>query len=182
LRRSGAVPRSRRRRCERRSHPKLGVLATTPASIHYAQIVAEWSAPGDTTLFLDERFEPSPEQLAELATHRIAIERAKVVGAEGAERGIALRLQDGRTRSLAALFVMPNTYLPGAFAEQLGCAVEQGPTGPFFKTDESKETTVLGVFACGDAALAKASVSFAVADGVRAGIGAHQSLVFRPES
>jgi thioredoxin reductase len=160
----------------------LGVLATTPASIHYAQIVAEWSAPGDTTLFLDERFEPSPEQLAELATHRIAIERAKVVGAEGAERGIALRLQDGRTRSLAALFVMPNTYLPGAFAEQLGCAVEQGPTGPFFKTDESKETTVLGVFACGDAALAKASVSFAVADGVRAGIGAHQSLVFRPES
>jgi thioredoxin reductase len=160
----------------------LGVLATTPASIHYAQIVAEWSTPGDTTLFLDERFEPSPEQLAALATHRIAVERAKIVGAEGGERGIALRLQDGRTRSLAALFVMPNTYLPGAFAEQLGCEVEQGPTGPFIKTDESKETTVLGVFACGDAALAKASVSFAVADGVRAGIGAHQSLVFRSES
>jgi thioredoxin reductase len=39
---------------------------------------------------------------------------------------------------------------------------------------------VPGVFACGDAALAKSTVSFAVADGVSAGIGAHQSLVFRP--
>jgi thioredoxin reductase len=156
----------------------LGVLATTPPSIHYAQIVAEWSAPGQTTLFLDEAFEPSPEQLAELAKHRVAIERAKVLGAEGPERGIVLRLRDGRTCSLAGLFVMPHTHLPGAFAEQLGCEVEQGPTGPFFKTDEAKQTTVPGVFACGDAALPKASVSFAVADGVRAGIGAHQSLVF----
>jgi thioredoxin reductase len=159
----------------------LGVLATGRLSIHYAQIVAEWSAPGQTTLFLDEALDPTPEELSELARHGIGIERAKVVGAEGPERGIALRLKDGRTSTLAALFVMPRTHLPGRFAEQLGCAVEQGPTGPSFKTDESKETTVPGVFACGDAALPKASVSFAVADGVRAGIGAHQSLVFRSE-
>jgi thioredoxin reductase len=54
--------------------------------------------------------------------------------------------------------------------------------GPFFKTDESKETSVPGVFACGDAALAKSTVSFAIADGARAGIGAHQSLVFRADA
>jgi thioredoxin reductase len=157
----------------------LGVLATSPHSPHYAQIVAEWSAPGGTTLFLQDGAEPSLEQLAELSASRIAVERAKVVAAEGGSSGILLRLQDERRVELAALFVMPDTVLPGGFAEQLGCALEMGPTGPFYATDESKETSVPGVFACGDAALPKASVSFAVADGVRAGVGAHQSLVFR---
>jgi thioredoxin reductase len=161
---------------------RLGVLATGPLAIHYAQLVAEWSAPGQTTLFFDQRIEPSPEQLSELRAAGIVSEREKVVAAEGSEPGIVLRLQDGRTRALAGLFVMPQTRLPGGFAEQLGCELEQGPAGPFFKTDESKETSVPGVFACGDAALAKSSVSFAVADGVRAGIGAHQSLVFRPDA
>lgn len=157
----------------------LGVLATSPHSFHYAQIVAEWSAPGQTTLFLQDSAEPSPEQLAQLTDQGIAIERAKVVAAEGPGPGIALRLRDERSVRLAALFVMPNTYLPGGFAEQLGCALDMAPTGPFYATDDSKETSVPGVFACGDAALSKASVSFAVADGVRAGIGAHQSLIFR---
>jgi thioredoxin reductase len=160
---------------------RLGVLATGPLSIHYARLVAEWSAPGQTTFFLDQSVEPSPEQLSELAAAGIAIERQKVVAAEDAEPGILLRLHDGRTSALAGLFIMPQTHLPGGFAEQLGCELEQGPAGPFFKTDESKETSVPGVFACGDAALAKSSVSFAVADGVRAGIGAHQSLVFRAD-
>jgi thioredoxin reductase len=163
-----------------RERGRLGVLATSPLSMHYAQLVAEWSAPGQTTLFLDQQVEPSSEQLAELAAAGVAVEREKVVAAEGPEPGIVLRLRDGRTFALAGLFVVPPTRLPGGFAEQLGCELEQGPAGPFFKTDESKETSVPGVFACGDAALAKNTVSFAVADGVRAGIGAHQSLVFRP--
>jgi thioredoxin reductase len=64
-------------------------------------------------------------------------------------------------------------------AQQLGCTFEQGPTGPFIQTDAYKETTVPGVYACGDAARANAAVSFAVADGTSAGTGAHQSLIFR---
>jgi thioredoxin reductase len=165
-----------------RNRGPLGVLATAPLAIHYAQLVAEWSTPGGTTVFLDESFEPSAEELASLAARGIVVERSKVVAAEGPGGGIVLRLQDGRSKNLAALFVMPHTHLPGAFAEQLGCAIEEGPTGPFLKTDESKETSVAGVFACGDVALPKASVSFAVADGVRAGVAAHQSLVFRPDA
>ena len=55
-----------------------------------------------------------------------------------------------------------------------------GPTGSMYKTDaRTKETTVPGVFACGDAALAQNSVPFAIADGTRAGAFAHQSLVFQ---
>jgi thioredoxin reductase len=49
-----------------------------------------------------------------------------------------------------------------------------------FRTDETKETTVRGVFACGDGARGMGSVAFAVGDGARAGMAAHQSLLFRP--
>ena len=44
----------------------------------------------------------------------------------------------------------------------------------------TKETTISGVFACGEAALAQHSVTYAIADGARAGIGSHQSLLFAP--
>jgi thioredoxin reductase len=46
-------------------------------------------------------------------------------------------------------------------------------------TDAQKATTVPGVYACGDAAYASVSVALAVGDGVRAGVSAHQSLIFR---
>ena len=54
-----------------------------------------------------------------------------------------------------------------------------GPQGPYFKTNATKETTVPGVFACGDVTGTLAAVSHAVSDGVRAGVGAHHSLIFR---
>jgi len=74
---------------------------------------------------------------------------------------------------------IPNVILR-ALAESLGCALDEGPLGPFFRTDETKETTVRGVFACGDVARGMGSVAFAVGDGARAGMAAHQSLLFRP--
>ena len=55
----------------------------------------------------------------------------------------------------------------------------QGPLNRFIQTDGFKETTVPGVFACGDAARAFGSVALAVADGAMSGTAAHQSLIFR---
>jgi thioredoxin reductase len=45
-------------------------------------------------------------------------------------------------------------------------------------TGETKETTVPGVFACGDAAKMPHSVSLAVGDGAWAGAQIHRSLVW----
>jgi thioredoxin reductase len=54
--------------------------------------------------------------------------------------------------------------------------------GSFYKIDpRTKETRVSGVYAAGDAAQALHSVTFAMADGARAGASAHQSLVFGQE-
>jgi thioredoxin reductase len=74
--------------------------------------------------------------------------------------------------------VLPRTLVNDHFAKQLGCELQVGPTGSFYKTEPFKETNVPGVFACGDVASAAGAVSLAVGDGVLAGIGAHRSLVF----
>jgi thioredoxin reductase len=157
---------------------RLGVLATNPLSLHHAALVAEWGAEGETTFFVNDAFEPDADALAQLAARKIKVERARVVEASGDAPRIALTLHDGSTLQLDGLFVMARTRVHTQFAEQLGCELESGPTGSFFKTDPMRETTVPGVFACGDIALPAGAVALAVADGVRAGTAAHRSLVF----
>jgi thioredoxin reductase len=49
--------------------------------------------------------------------------------------------------------------------------------GPFIRVDDSKQTTVPGVYAAGDAASPMHNATLASAAGVLAGVGAHRSLV-----
>ncbi|HVY46793.1 MAG TPA: NAD(P)/FAD-dependent oxidoreductase [Minicystis sp.] len=150
-----------------RNRGKLGVIGAGEGAMHYAPLVADWSAPGGTTFFGD--VEPP----------RVEVEHEPISHVEDAPSGIAVVTRSGRRYELAGLFVMTRTHLPGDFARELGCELEQGPGGPFYKTDpRTKETTVPGVYACGDAASGAHAVTFAIADGARAGIGVHQSLVF----
>ena len=160
---------------------RVGILATLPAATHLAMLASEWGAPGQSVFFLNGAFELDAEQLAGLSARRVAVEREPIAGIEGELPGVAVRLRSGRVERFAGLFLASSTQLALPFAEQLGCELEAGPVGSFYKTDMMKETTVPGVFACGDAGLPMGSVSFAVADGVRAGVGVHQSLVFRRE-
>jgi thioredoxin reductase len=160
---------------------RLGVLASSPVSARFALLVSEWAGPGQTTYFLNGAAEPEAQEMAQLAARRITIEREPVVSVGGGVDSIELRLRDGRSRTVDGVFLHPRTRLGGPFAEQLGCEIEIGHLGPYCKTDPTKETTVPGVFACGDVAAPLPAIAHAVSDGVRAGAGAHQSLVFRPE-
>jgi len=157
---------------------RIGVLATSPLAVHSAMLASEWSAPRGTTLFLDGSFELEAVQLEELEKRAITIERRAVVRLAGEAPKLDVCLGDGAVTSLDGMFVVAHTSIQGPFASQLGCELEAGPVGNFYKTDMTKETTVPGVFACGDTALAMGSVSFAVADGAMAGFGVHKSLVF----
>lgn len=153
----------------------LGVLATNEFAAHQAMLISDW---GKTTLFTNNIFEPDTEQLALLRARNVDIERAPVAAISGANTKAVVELSGGRTIELAGLFTMSRTVMSNSLAEQLGCSLEDGLTGPIVKTEPSKMTTVPGVYACGDAALTVGSVSFAVGDGVRAGVSAHQSLIF----
>eukprot|EP01030_Chromulinospumella_sphaerica_P007047 gene7047-6889_t len=63
-------------------------------------------------------------------------------------------------------------------AEQLGCAFNEGPMGPYVRTDACKMTTVPGVYAAGDLTLMRHNATLASVEGMLAGTEAHQALVF----
>jgi thioredoxin reductase len=153
----------------------LGVLATGPLAMHQAALIPDW---GPTILFTDGRFEPDADQSALLDARGVTVERvpvAALVGEAPALRG--LRLADGREVPVEGLFVAPSVRMASALPHQLGCAFEEGPMGPYVRVDERKQTSVPGVYAAGDAARPMHNATFASADGVMAGVGAHQSLM-----
>jgi thioredoxin reductase len=152
----------------------IGVLAVSEASLHHALLLPDW---GPTTFFVNNAFAPTPVQFAQLRDRGVRVETAPVVRISGSRADVELR--DGRVVSLAGLFTLSCTAPASPLAAQLGCAMADGPLGPFIETDVFMETTVAGVFACGDAARAMGAVAFAVADGAMAGAAVHQSLIFR---
>jgi thioredoxin reductase len=154
---------------------RIGVLASSELSMHHALMLPDW---GSTTLFLNGAFTPDADQLMQLMQRGVTVEREPIRQLSGAS--IDIELTDGRIIPLDGMFTLTRTSLASPLGTQLGCAVEDGPMGPFLQTDMFKETTVSGVFACGDMARATGSVALAVGDGAMAGVGAHRSLMFGP--
>lgn len=153
----------------------LGVIATQPMSVHQAKLIPDW---GPTSYFTQATFEPGEEDAALLAARGVAIERSPIVELLGTAPELeAVRLADGRTVPLAALFVAPRTFMASPLAEQLGCAFDDGPSGRYVRVDDWRQTSVPGVYAAGDAATPMHNATLASASGVMAGVGAHQSLL-----
>ena len=154
----------------------LGVLATGPMSNHQAMMIPDW---GPTTFFTQEKYEPEPEIRAQMDARGITIEQSPIVELIGAAPDLeGVKLADGRSMPIQALFAGPTVSMTNPLSEMLGCAFEEGIAGPFIKVDASQETSIHGVFAAGDAATARHNATLASAAGVLAGVGAHQSLIF----
>lgn len=158
------------------SGQSLGVLSVSPRSVHQAMLIAEW---GPTTLYLNGAPLPDANVLEQLRARGVAIEPERLQSLHGDGEGLsAVVLVDGRRSPVDALYLGPPTRLNSTIAEQLGCELDEGPFGPIVRTDETKATTVPGVFAAGDITRAVHNVTWASADGVTAGTSVHRSLVF----
>ena len=152
----------------------LGIIADNPISVHQAVLIPDW---GPATYFTQAVYEPNADELALLLKRGVAIERTPVVALIGEAPGLrALKLADGRMINIATVFTAPRTRPTSRIAELLGCAIDEGPTGPFVKIDNWGLTSIQGVYAAGDAASPMHNATVASASGVLAGIAAHQSL------
>lgn len=159
---------------EHRDRP-LGVMAGHPMSAHQAAMIPDW---GPTTLFTQGMFEPDQDERALLDARGVSIERTPIVALLGSAPDLdAVALADGRTVALNGLFIAPAQRMASPLAQMLGCEFDEGPLGPIIRTDAWKATTVSGVYAAGDAARPMQNATLASADGVLAGVGAHQSLI-----
>ncbi|MFT3815837.1 MAG: hypothetical protein QM740_21135 [Acidovorax sp.] len=120
------------------------------------------------TLLINSALALDEAQRSALVARGVAIEESAVRGLVGAA---TVELDDGRLSAFEGLCTAPCTRMASPVAEQLGCAFEEGPVGPFIRTDAFKLTAVQGVYTCGDVARVSGCVALA-------GAAAHQSLIF----
>lgn len=107
----------------------------------------------------------------ELSNTGAVLERSPLVAlSEEANADLA----DGRHIALRALFLHPDAKLSCPIAHQLGCELESAGC---ISTDSAKQTSVEGVFACGEAARFAGNIALAIGEGALAGVAAHRSLL-----
>lgn len=153
----------------------LGVIATSSHSVHQGIMLPDW---GPTTYFTQGQFDPEEAELKQMHKRGVVIERTPVIKILGIAPEIeAVELADGRTLPVGAVFVGPHVHMSSSLAMQLGCVFEQGPSGPYVRTDEMRQTSVPNVFAAGDAALVFSNATLASASGLMAGVSVHRSLI-----
>ncbi|WP_142846315.1 NAD(P)/FAD-dependent oxidoreductase [Telmatospirillum sp. J64-1] len=151
---------------------RVGVIATGAMSVHQAQLLPEW---GEVTFLTNGAVALDPEARQDLMQRGVSIEETTI---ERLVNNADVLLSDGRQLSFAGLFTASRCIPATPLAEAMGCALMETPMGLHIRTNEAKETTIPGVFACGDAARVPHSVSLAVGDGAWAGAQLHRSLVF----
>ena len=149
----------------------IGVLNTSDNSLHQALMLPDW---GPTTFLLYGRG-PDADTLERLSRRGGALEPAPIMAIVG---DADVQLADGRVLAFGGLFTASSLRPSTDIATQLGCAIDEAPTGAVVRTDMMKLTTVPGVFACGDVARHAGNVALAVGDGTLAGAALHRSLMF----
>lgn len=149
---------------------RIGVIATSPMSIHQAELLTDW---GSVTFLTNSVVD------LDMETKRL-LEMRKVTIVDGGIDRIyghaEVCMADGRQLTFAGIFTATRCVPASPLAEELGCAMEETPMGVQLQTNEAKETSIPGVFACGDIARVPHSVSLAVGDGAWAGVQLHRSL------
>ena len=150
----------------------IGVIGVGPTSLHQAELLTEW---GEVTFFLNGALELDADARRALEARKVILEEGRI---ERIEEAADVLLGDGRRISLAGLFIATRTVPSSSLPEEIGCELEDTPTGIQVRLDESRQTSIPGVFACGDVARMPHSISLAVGDGAMTGIHVHRSLVW----
>ena len=151
---------------------RIGVIATGPMSVHQAQLLPDW---GEITFLTNGAVALDPDQREALRARRVTVEDAAVARIVG---DADVELSDGRVLPFAGLFIATRADPASPLAEAAGCVLAETPMGRQIATGDDRETSVPGIFACGDVARTPHSVSLAVGDGAWAGAQLHRSLVW----
>jgi thioredoxin reductase len=154
----------------------LAVLGNGDVAVHQATMIPDWSP--DVILFTNGPATFAVSARVRLERRGVRVEETPV--ARVVSRGDlleAVELADSRRIPRTALLTASRVEPASDLHAALGCALEEGPLGPFLRTDAMKETSVPGVYAAGDLARAAGNVPVSVGDGAWAGASAYRSLL-----
>jgi thioredoxin reductase len=151
---------------------QLGVLGGTPEAVQHALLVRQWS--NDVVYFTHGR-ELAPadrERLLARAVGLVEDRVSRLVVEDDRLRG--LELEDGRTVHREAVFVRPDLVPNGDLLDAVGCAAHDNG---WVAVDATGRTSVLGVWAAGNAVNPRAQVITAAGEGSAAAIDINNDLV-----
>ncbi|MFF7768418.1 NAD(P)/FAD-dependent oxidoreductase [Streptomyces massasporeus] len=147
----------------------FGVLASSPASVHQALMVSQWSK--DVRFFLHTVAEEelSDEDLRRLAAAGVEVVPGEVAGlAVEDDRLTGIRLADGTEHARSVLFLAPRAAPQTGLLEGLGAELHDTPFGAYPVVDATGLTSVPGVWAAGNAIGFAEQVVHAASGGYRA--------------
>lgn len=149
-----------------------GILADGDTAMHLALMVRNLTR--RLSIFTNGKATFSKDELKQLNKNDIPVIEKEVERLENSNGQLsALLFKDGSSASLKALYARVPFVQHSDIPESLGCELtEQG----FFVTDAMQQSTVPGVFVCGDNSNPMRSVANAVAAGNLAGAAVNSQL------
>ncbi len=150
-----------------------GIWANGDIGFEFSRLISNWT--NQLTLFTNGPSTLNPEQRAKLAQHGINMVEKEVASLDHTQGYLQhVVLRDGSKIDVQALYARVPFIQHSDIPAKLGCELtEQG----LLKVDPFQQTTVQGVYACGDNASPLRSVANAVANGNVAGAVANKELI-----
>ena len=144
---------------------KTGILGNGDYGFEFSRLVSNWTK--DLTLYTNGKSALTVEQAEKLRKNNISIVENEIHGFEHTNGQIQnILFNDNSKTSITAIYARPELRQASEIASQLGCEfTEQGRV----KVDASQQTTIDGVFACGDCSNSGRDIALAVSSGMIAG-------------
>jgi len=150
-----------------------GILGNGEEGYDFTRLISNWTK--DLTLFTNGSSTLTVEQTAHLTAHNIKIiekEIERLINSNGQLEKIIFN--EGSEFFLNALYAPAPFEQHCLIPEKLGCELnDEG----YLKVDAFQETTVKGVFACGDNTTKMRTVANAVATGTTAGMSVSKKMI-----
>jgi thioredoxin reductase len=152
---------------------KTGILGNGDYGFELARLISNWT--NDLTQFTDGTSTLTAEQTEQLHKHHIKIAEQKIERLEHSNGYIQnIILRDGTKSFVKAIYARTPFEQHCPIPQSLECELtDEG----YIKVDPFQETTVNGVYACGDNATAMRTIANAVAMGTATGIIVNKEII-----
>jgi thioredoxin reductase len=152
---------------------KTGIIGNGESGYELTKLISNWT--NDLTLYTNGQSSLTDEQMDKLKEHNIQIEIKKIDRLEHDNGNLKNIVFSDNTKSLIkAIYLRTPFEQHCKIPEALGCEfIEDG----YIKVDQFQETTVQGVYACGDNVNRVRTVANAVAMGTTAGMMLSKKMI-----
>lgn len=152
---------------------KTGILTNGDMAFEMAKLINNWTK--DLTVFTNGKSTLTAEQTVKLAHHNIIINEALIDSFEHNDGHLTqIVFKNGETETIKALYARPAFEQHCDIPRQLGCELTELN---HIEVNFFQQTTVNGIYACGDNTTMMRAVSQAVAAGGVAGAMVNKELI-----